>query len=370
MKNKRTTIVFTDEYNQENAQAIKDYLASDPNNLAIIIGESEFQSIISKLIKTRLFNEDGFVMRTAEKAKRKFQSFIIDRLPPQDIKFNPNNVAHAKAYNILIRYSPDLIVLNDASVMKDIIAARNKAMPDVPIVMVVTDYIVSHRIINKHINKFYVDNMAIKTTLVNNNIPENDVILSDFPINTEFDAEFDKQEFFTKYNFSHDKPTILVSVPHSENAGIREALDVLKDKREKFNVIVDCGKDRNILVYAREKGITAINEGQCSHPVYANADIVIGRPTPLSIAKTFYGEKLFFSLQPKTETEQRTVSYLDKKIIPVYNADSLISRLNDFIENQSAFDETRQEIIEHNAKRPRGVLFKSLDLLLDLYKTV
>lgn len=364
MKNKRTVILFTDEINAESAQSVRDHLAGDKENLPIIIGEDEFQSVAARLIKDRLFNEDGFVMRSYEKLKSRYISKKMDKVPPQDIAFKNQSASYRKAYNILVRYNPDLIILNGPCIMREVLAARAKALPDAKVVMLVTGYILNRQLINKHIDRYFIDNIAIKTTLVNEGIPEDKITLADFPICPRFDREFIKEEIYNEYKFTEGKPTVLIAVPPADNSEIRGAIDCLEARKSDFNIIADCGKDREILVYARDRGIKAINEGRESSPLYAIADIVISRPSPMIMAKTFYKEKLFFALNPKSEEEKRTAEYLKDIIVKAENDRLLNASLDKYLNEKSAFDTIREGIKEHNAKRPRGLLYSSIDVLL------
>ncbi|MDR0696947.1 MAG: hypothetical protein LBF68_05350 [Christensenellaceae bacterium] len=368
MKNKRTTIIFTDEPYIESAQAIKDYLATDINNLTIIIGEDEFRSIPFKLIVERFFSEDGAVRRFAQKTRFKLSSLMMDKRPKGLPKFNSKKASHVTAYNILIRYNPDLIILNDASLIEDVLVARDKAMPDIPIIMVITDYVLDLRIADNKIDKFFVENMAIKTTLVNNNIPEDKVIISDFPINPVFDKKTNKAALFSEFGFSIDKPLVLVSTPLTDAVGIRQTFDILSEQKQYYNIVVDCGKDRNLLTHAHQSDLVAINEGRSSFPLYEHASIVIGRPQPLAIAKTLYAGGLYFLLEPRGEREQRIFQFLSAAgvIVPVFNIAALIACLKDFLDDSDAYTTVRKAIAAHNEKRPRGVLFKNIELMLDM----
>ncbi|MDR0752395.1 MAG: hypothetical protein LBF12_07465 [Christensenellaceae bacterium] len=368
MKNKRTTIIFTDEPNIESAQAIKDYLASDLTNLTIIIGEDEFRSIPFKLVVERLFSEDGAVRRFADKTRNRISSMLIDKKPKDDIKFNSKKSTHIRAYNILIRYNPDLIILNDLSLIQDVIVARDKAMPDVPIAMVLSDYVLDLRIATNKINKFFVDNIAIKTTLVNNNIPEEKVVITDFPINPIIDKPTDKASLYSEFGFNVDKPLLLISTPPTDAAGIRQIFGILSQQKQFFNIVVDCGGDRNLLTHAHANDLVAINEGRSSFPLYEHASIVIGRPTSLAVAKTLYKGGLYFLLEARGEREARIANYLTEAgvVVPVYNVAALLACLKEFLDDSQAFDTIRAAIATHNQKRPRGTLFKNIELMLDM----
>ncbi|MDR2266557.1 MAG: hypothetical protein LBE09_03075 [Christensenellaceae bacterium] len=370
MKNKRTTIIFTDEANAESAQAIKDYLASDANNLTIIIGEDEFRGIAFKLVTDRLFKDDGNVRRIAEKVRRQISGLTIDKLRSEEIKFNSKKTSHVKAYNILIRYTPDLIILNDETVIDAVLAARDKALPNVPVIMVVSNFALNLKIANQKINKFFVENMTIKTTLVNNNIPESDIIVADFPINPAFDNDVNKNAIYDEFRFSYDKPLVVFSTPALDTESVTSslyALQTLMQLSRSLNIILDCGRNRNMLSFAQSHSLPAINEGRSSHALYRLADIVIGRPIPISIAKTLYAGNIYFMLEPKGIYEQRTASYFSNGVIvPTYDKQTLEAQLHAYIDNPKSFDNVRELIKDYHSSRPRGILFKNIDLMLDI----
>lgn len=365
MRNKKRIILFTDDLNAETAQSIRDYIAEDKTRLPIIIEESEFGSVAARLIAERLFSEDGAVMRIVERAKARLQARAMDKVGPQDITYKTNVLSYRKAYNIFTRYNPGLVILNGPGIMREVLSARAKALPDAKVIMIIDDYVLNKQLINKHIDAYLVDNMAIKTTLVNEGIPEPRVILADFPLPARFDAEFNKDEIFAEYNFDEDKPLILIAVPPADNAEIRGALDVLQNLKERFNIIADCGKDREILVYARDRGIKAINEGRENAPLYALADIVVSRPSSMIIAKTLYKNKLFFALDPKGETEKRTFKYLSEVLVDA-GGKRLEFVLNSYLEDSESFADVREAVARHNEARPRGVLKETINRFIEL----
>ncbi|MFA5450054.1 MAG: hypothetical protein WC292_06420 [Clostridia bacterium] len=365
MRNKKKIILFTSDNNAETAQSIRDYIAEDKSRLPIIIEESEFRSVGARLVTERLFSEDGMVMRLWESSKARGAARAMDKLPSQDISYKNNVLSYRKAYNIIMRYNPELIILNGAGVMREVLAARAKARPDIKVIMVIDSYVLNKQLINKHIDLYFVDNMAIKTTLVNEGIPEKRVILSDMPLPARFDSKFNKKEIYSEYNFSEEKPLALLAVPPADNAEIRAAIDILQTKQEKYNIIADCGKDREILVYARDRGIQAINEGRENAPLYALADIVISRPSSMIIAKTFAKNKLFFSLDAKGEEEKRVFAYLSSALVNA-SGKRLASALDRYLEANSTFDTVRQEIENYNAARPKGLLKETIDHYIEL----
>ena len=370
MKSKKIIIIFTDSANADNAQAMKDFLSGDKKNLPIIIGNDEFDSVIGRLIKEKLFSEDGFVNRAVEKFRIRRQATLMDKVPSQEVSFNANLPAHRKAYNILVRYTPCLIVLNDTSIMKDVLAARAKACPDVPVVMAVSGYVLNKQSVNKHISRYFVDNMTIKTALVNEGIPEDNVILTDLPIPCSFNKEVRPAEIYEEYKFEKEKPLLLVAVPAADHTGIREAINELQAFKDDFNIMVSCGLDRDMLVYARDRGIKAINEGREEAPFYALADIVISRPSPAAIAKAFYKNNLFFSLSPKGESEIRTLEYLKDCLAPVTKENTLTNALKTYLENKETFAPYRDAITARNKERTNGSLFKQLELLVGMAEFV
>lgn len=367
MKNKKTVILFTNDAKADNAQAIKDFLAKDKDKLPIIIAEEELQGIAVKLIKDRFLQEESTLKKLYDSIQAKMQQKLIDKKPSQEIVFKANNPAYNKAFNILTRYNPNLIILTSAGVMKEVIAARLKAIPDTSLILLIDEFVLDKRLINKYIDHYFVTNMAVKTSLVNEGISEEKITLCDFPVSQDFDKNVNKEELFAEYKFDTEKPTVLLAVPQMPGGGssIKNTVDVLQNFKNTFNIVADCGKNRELLVYARDRGIKAINEGRDSAPLYTVADIVISRPSASVIAKTFYKNGLFFSLACENELERRTFAYLKDYTVDCKSDRALTEAMQDVLDDPKRFDTVADNVKDFNMRHPRGVLLRSIELLAE-----
>ncbi|MCL2630541.1 MAG: hypothetical protein FWD49_03340 [Firmicutes bacterium] len=377
MKDKKRILIFTENKNIEYTQAIKDYLALNKSQLPIIIGEEEFQNIFFRLVKEKYFSDEGFVVRTADIIKDKFSLKKFDKLPKQDIVFNKSSSSCQRALNMFLRYHPNLVILTSAYKMKEILSARMRSHPEVPVVMIMPSFTLNKQCINKQIDLYVVDNLGVKKGLMKEGVAESKILVSDMPLTPEFDTAFDKNSIYEQYSFTKHKITVLVSVPQGNTAGIKEAFAELGLAKQEFNIIADCGYDRKMLVSARDAGLTAVNEGANVNAIYAIADAVVGRPVLSSVAKAYYRNALFFALPPANEEEKRAQAYLSGSLINVklmemdkkektiiITEDTLVHKLQEFRKSPKSFDSFYQAIESHNAERTRGALFKKLDELL------
>jgi UDP-N-acetylglucosamine:LPS N-acetylglucosamine transferase len=262
----------------------------------------------------------------------------------------------------------------DGFVLREVLGARTNSCPEVPVVMVITGFILNKQCVSKQIDKYFVDNEDVKKQLENEGIDAKKIVVSDMPICPSFDKNFDKKQIMDEYEIDKNKPTVLLAVPSADNAGIKDALDDLKTLKDEFNIIADCGHDRAMYVSARDRGIQAVNEGADSNSLYSIADVVVGRPILSSVAKAYYRNSLYFALPPKGEEEKRTAEYLSASLIsigekpkknqPLIVEDTLNYKLMQLKNEPKLFNDIYKAIAKHNDKRPRGRLFVELDNMI------
>lgn len=139
---------------------------------------------------------------------------------------------------------PDIIV--NTFPMLVVPEFRKKSGAQIPIVNVITDYVLHKNWIHTEVDKYYVASEDLKRKLVDKGIPIKKVFVTGIPVESSFEEEADKTMIFQSFGLDKDKPVTLIS------AG---AYGVMKDLGDVLNrlltiqnhqVVVVCGKNSKL----------------------------------------------------------------------------------------------------------------------------
>lgn len=141
---------------------------------------------------------------------------------------------------------PDIIVnthFMSAGVLAEL---KRKGLIKVPVVTVVTDYVIHGMWIHPGIDLYIVGCRQVQEKLIEAGIKEENIIITGIPVRLEFDQEFDKVEMRQKMGFDPNKTTILFMGgaygPTSKASEIIRAINEL-DPKLPLQFIIVAGKD-------------------------------------------------------------------------------------------------------------------------------
>lgn len=331
MKNKKTVLIFANDTTGSFAVAIKERLSANKDILCIIIGENEFRSTGKQIAQDLLLKPNGIVNRTSEMLLQRRQERSIDKLPPQDIAYKEHNVSYQKMNNVFTRYSPRLVIMTGGTLLQEVLAVRAAFWADTKVFMLVKDFAIHSGIINKHLDKYYVENTAVLTMLANKGVKEGSIALSNIQVPRHFDTEIDKTEALQKLGLDTGKPTVAFCLFGKSTDKDKTAINELAEFKKRCNIVAYCAEDRELLGYAAGLGITAYNEGGDLNLIYSAADIAVTRPQSKTITEALYKKVLCAAITPASELEQRSLKGLKGLIIDASAKGGLVTFLDDYL---------------------------------------
>lgn len=327
MKNKRTIIVITEEKKEFTARAVKEMFAGLSEYAVIIIGTSELTGIAENFVTEKVLREDGKIVAAYRRVKGFIRNRKLDKIPKHKMSYKSNDIKHRKIANILSRYNPNLIVLDAPDVLSETVACRDKFAPDVPVYMIIDDYFLNKQLINNGIGAYFVENIAIKTVLVNEGIAEDRVKLIDLPVPNAF-LEQNCEAFAERFDLDPNKKTVLFAAG-CDGDGIEYALEEAEPCRQDYNFLVYAGNDRGLNARLTAKKYKVFNEGVYPGTLCAAADVIVARPLSHYLSAAFASKKPFLMLAPIGESEKRTADYIRGYITDVTESTALIKALSD-----------------------------------------
>ena len=307
MQNKTTVLIFTDAVRALSASAVKEQILEElADAVVIIIDDLELHAdavrdYIENVFKLKVNFEKNRAVREERRLARK-----IDETPKSTNAYKLQN-SYKKMENIFNRYTPDLVVTIGYGAFNEAVAVRDKLGAKTRIASVIDDYALNRQLINTYIDAYVVENMAVKTTLVNNYVKEGRITLADIPVRKSFVEAPPQAKVLDDMRLEKKLPTLL-SVAFEEKGDAQfETLAAYKDK---FNILVYTGMNRAAYSQAVGASLAAYNEGTSIETLYAAADVVLTPPNSYFVAAARETGKLIALWAPSSAIERRNAAFL------------------------------------------------------------
>jgi len=367
MNNKKTVLIFAGEHNAFFARAIKERLGGYKDLLAVIIGESEFQSTGLLIARDLLLNPDGFVVRTAKRMFQRDPDKDFDKLPKPDINYKEKNLVYIKMHNVFVRYKPEIVILLDGFLLAETLAVRAKFAPETKVFLPLNEYSAREDTVSPYIDKYFAENMAVLTMLANLGVKEQSIAISNIAVSAALDPVLSRKEACELLAMDPDKTSVLFScrVKHAEID--KKTLSELKEFTGSCEVVAACGDDRELLEYALSLGYKAFNEGADYNALYSAADLVITRPVSLTAAEALYKQKLIVLIDPASEIENRNRKGLKGLVTEAIGKGSLVSFIDDYLRTPGfaeSFDDLKKEAAARLSRKSANFFIESIKTLL------
>lgn len=318
MKGKKTVIIFAETGRVGTAQAVKDaYSAEDNSVLALIIGAEEFQSVASRLAVKRLFREDSAAMRFFRTGKEKISELTANMPEKPDLTFKNADPLYRKIQNIFLRYEPETIILTGASVLRVVLSARAKSAPAASVFAVLDDYCCPMNVINPYIDRYFVPNTGVMTTLVNYGVAENRVEITAFPLPKSLKNLEKTEDYFGIDKREKNQSVVLFLAPPSENTTFFETAKQADTLFERAKIVIYSANDKRLSTLAKQKNYAVYYDGANIDKLIINSDIIVGTAFSPYIARALAFNKPYFFVTPITAFEKRIADFAEKNLVGV-----------------------------------------------------
>ncbi len=359
MKSKKTVLIITDPRGESNANAIRAMLSTQKDLLAIIIGKGEFRGIVARVAKDRLVSEGGTIFTQWEKVKEKLYERRSDDKKKWDLAYNSKNYAHRKMVNAITRYTPDVIIVNADSMLECVLVGRKQARPDAKVVVVPAEFSINKQYLSEEVDLYIVHNEAMKVEFETHGIVSEKIAIAGLPTDPKGQKEHKASEaiYIEKGVVEASKKTVLFLAATNDAQGIEYALEEAMPAKNDYNYLVYCGRDRKLLQYCKENGITAYNEGSDYYELVNIADYVVTRPIASNLIASFAQKNVIYMLAAVGKVEERYAANVAETVINVSKSTDLIARLSTPPEQEEVeelmatrvemFEEAPPELLTH-----------------------
>lgn len=122
-----------------------------------------------------------------------------------------NRLMSHKLNSLIKEFNPDLIVSTHpfSTQMCAILKKRKKI--NCKLATVLTDYHIHAQwlVLYQYTDFFFVSNEQMKSDMINEGIDKEKIFVTGIPVSEKFSDEFNKNEIYSEFNLSEDKPTVL-----------------------------------------------------------------------------------------------------------------------------------------------------------------
>lgn len=355
MLNKKTVLIFTDASRALSASAVKEQILDEiPDAVVIIIDDLELHAdavrdYIENVFKLKVNFEKNRAIREERRLARK-----IDEMPKSTNIFKLQN-SYKKMENIFNRYTPDLVVTIGYGAFNEAVAVRDKLNAKTRIASVIDDYALNRQLINTYIDAYVVENMAVKTTLVNNYVKESRISLADIPVRKSFREAPPQNKVAEDMKLERKLPTLLCVACSDKGVDVAE-FETLAAYKDKFNILVYTGTNRAMYSASAGLGLAAYNEGTALEILYSAADVVLTPPDSYYVAAARETGKLIALWEASCAIERRNAAFLAGFVIDCSDR----HRLNRFLRHypDERFEAVRKHAIRQSIKSAGKELVK------------
>lgn len=323
MKERKTAIIFTEEERAITATAIKEELLRiDSSAIVVIIGMMEIRNhvladFISSVIKVNV-NPTKIVSKTKQRVEYK----NINKIPSCKLKYK-NNTTFRNMENILLRYNPALVITVGIGATEEVCATKEKIKSNFKVISVIDDYALNKNLIYSFVDAFLVENIAVKTEMVNNYIKEDIIYLADIPVMSSLKEEIKKEQASLKTGVDITKPTVLLVVAPNDTDAYKHQIKTIDRFREKYNIRIFVYDNPEAVSLANGHNLKASTDLDELNLLYSVADIVISCPFSAVLEPAFMKGKLVGLGAPQTALEKKIFCYLSDRVAPCENANRL-----------------------------------------------
>jgi len=292
----------------------------DPKISILNINGFHYTNPISEKIVNRLYM--GVIKRTP-----KIWDYLYDNSKVvkglQRWKRLLHRLNSPKLKNLYDDFRPQVIACSQAFPCGMVADFRERYNLSIPLVAVVTDYIVHSFWLYPTVDFYITADEASKNRLIDKGILPQRIKVLGIPVDPKFTERVDKERVYKRFNLDMSLPAILVMGGGQGLGPIRKIVKYLNRVENQFQIIIICGKNkklfkelkRNILSYRKKTIVLGFIENV--YEIMSISDILITKPGGITTAEALSKGLPMIIVKPIPGQEAQNTSYLVRKKIAV-----------------------------------------------------
>ncbi len=358
MKGKKTIIIFTESERAINATALKECLLGiDPTIIVIIIDVMELRNRALVDFVSTILTVNINIEKIEAKLKKRIAYTNIDKITEPDLTIK-QTASYKNMENIILRYTPDLVINIGTGAVVEECAIRKKLGMGFKVITFVDDYVLNKNLIYEYVDAYLVENMAIKTDLVNSYVKEEKIFISDIPYMKVLKTKNKNAELVSSFNLESRLPTLLLVVAPNDKDEYKWQISTIAKYKTKYNIFVFVYENKEAISAATCQDLKVFTDINQLNSLYEITDILITCPYSALIEPAFFKGKLVALSKHNNMLEKKVFDFLCDKTIPCENEQRLIYFLDKY--PRPDYEEKRKRGTKTIVNDPANVLKKFL----------
>lgn len=356
MKGKKTVLIFTEAERAITATAVKEiFLGIDPKIIAIIIDVMELRNMALTDFLSNILSVDINLEKIEAKLEKRSAYRNIDKITPLDLSVK-SKASYRNMENILLRYIPDLIITIGTGAVVEACAIRKKLDGSFKVVTVVDDYVLNKNLIYELVDLYLVENIAVKTDMVNSYVPESKILISDIPLMKTLNPSIVDIQSVSLLGFENKLPTLLLIIAPNDKEHYKWQIEVLARYSGKYNILIFAYDNEQCVAKFMPKELSIYTDINKLNMLYDASDIILACPYSAILEPAFRKGKLVALSGHNNELEKRTFEFIKNITAPCENEQRLIYFLDKYPREEYEIIRKRGKKIGH--KDPADYLKK------------
>lgn len=364
--NNHIVILYDKTKDAQAAEALEFYIESEFNPCdAILVDRTEYTGMVARVVadKSRSFavrHARGLLRLISEKRKAKALSDIKEQnrnrnQQPENPEKEGGDAALRRVLNVFKRFEPVMVICTTPHSLELALKAKALYGRDVYVVGAVTDFALDPAFVHLDADGYFVENPEIKQTLVQHGVDVARISVIGMPsLKIDNGMTVDKKK--QALGILDDLPVVVVYGGEYGTGTIKEDVEMLMRKKERFNlVIITANKAlRHAYMELPEFSAGVLIREQLDENLLDVADILVTVPESRPVFAAFMRGVSVVVTQSVTEHEHEIRRYLVKRALAIPSRTPM--------ETLFAIDELLEDEARRKEFRDRGETYASMSL--------
>jgi len=225
----------------------------------------------------------------------------------------------------------------------EIMARMNREGPGIPIVAVVTDFMVHRLWVSRDVGAYAVALPETKRALEGMGISPERVTVTGIPVEGKFRAPLDRLEMRRRYRLNADDPVVLFTSGGAGAVLSEEDISRLLDANANMQILVVCGHNQALhesmaALSRRYSQIRPFEFVDTMHELMEVADVVVGKAGGLTVSEALVKRRCFIVMDPVPGQEVHNAEYLEESGAGLWvrHGRDLVATIENVVNNQDA----------------------------------
>jgi len=234
----------------------------------------------------------------------------------RDLRKFINRFYFGKMGSILKEHNPDAIICTQAAPCHVAAAYKGERKNGLPLVAVITDYLVHPYWLHDHVDLYIVPIKEAKENLIERGIPEGKIKEIGIPIDPKFTISYDKRKRRSELGLPTEMTTLLITGGSRGMIPLQKILRLVSQVNAPFQAIIVTGRNKKLWLKVKrmERNLTfttkLLSYTETMDSLMDASDLIITKPGGLTSAEALAKGLPLIIVKPIPGQEERNGRYL------------------------------------------------------------